>query len=123
MFVDVEVLITFPPAIAVPLDSVLDSGLRKTVFVSRGEAYFEPREVETGWSFGGQVEIVSGLAPGERIVTAGNFLLDSETRMKLSAGLAAKLVKDPVCGMDLDASQAKHHGDFGGRHYYFCSSQ
>jgi multidrug efflux pump subunit AcrA (membrane-fusion protein) len=82
MFVDVDVAITLPPTIAVPVDAVLDSGLKKTVFVESATGVFEPREVETGWRLGGRVEIVRGLAAGERIVVSGRFLLDSETRMR-----------------------------------------
>jgi Cu(I)/Ag(I) efflux system membrane fusion protein len=82
MFVDVELPFAFAPTIAVPVDSVLDSGLKKTVFVERGEGVFEPRQVETGWRFGDRVEIVKGLTPGERIVVSGTFFLDSESRMK-----------------------------------------
>ena len=83
MFVDVELPITLPPAITVPVDAVLDSGLKKTVFVDRGEGIFEPRPVQTGWRLGDRVEIVKGLAPGERIVVSGTFLLDSESRMSI----------------------------------------
>jgi multidrug efflux pump subunit AcrA (membrane-fusion protein) len=50
MFVDVEFPINLPPAITVPADAVLDSGLKKTVFVDRGNGFFEPRRVETGRS-------------------------------------------------------------------------
>jgi Cu(I)/Ag(I) efflux system membrane fusion protein len=82
MFVDVDLAITLPPTIAVPVDAVLDSGLKKTVFVERANGVFEPREIETGWRFGGRVEVVKGLAAGERIVASGTFLLDSETRMR-----------------------------------------
>jgi membrane fusion protein, copper/silver efflux system len=82
MFVDVEVAVALPPAIVVPADAVVDSGLRKTVFVEVGDGVFEPRRVETGWRQGDAVEIVEGLAPGERVVTSGMFLLDSESRMK-----------------------------------------
>ena len=82
MFVDVELLITFPPTIAVPVDAVIDSGLKKTVFVERGDGVFEARLVETGWHFGDSVQIVKGLTPGERFVASGTFLLDSESRMK-----------------------------------------
>ena len=91
MFVDVGFLVTLPPAITVPVDAVLDSGNRKIVFVALGEGYFAPREVATGWRFDDRVEIVKGLAPGEQIVISGNFLLDSESRMKLAvAGLMAQ---------------------------------
>lgn len=82
MFVDVDLLIPLPPTIAVPVDAVLDSGRKKTVFVERGDGVFEPREVETGWRFGERVEIVRGLRAGDRIVVSGRFLLDSESRMR-----------------------------------------
>ena len=82
MFVDVELPISLPPAITVPADAVLDSGLKKTVFVDHGNGFFEPREVETGWRIGNRVEIVKGLKPGEQIVISGNFLIDSESRLE-----------------------------------------
>jgi membrane fusion protein, copper/silver efflux system len=84
MFVDVEFQASLPAAIAVPVDAVIDSGLHKTVYVETADGSFVPRQVETGWRLGDNVEIVSGLAPGERIVAAGNFLLDSESRMRLA---------------------------------------
>jgi Cu(I)/Ag(I) efflux system membrane fusion protein len=82
MFVDVAFELAFPPAVVVPADAVLDSGLKKTVFVELGNGVFEPRTVETGWRMGDRVEIVTGLTSGERIVVAGNFFIDSESRMK-----------------------------------------
>ena len=85
MFVDVQLAITLPTSVSVPVDAVLDSGLHKTVFVDRGEGNFEPRVVETGWRFDERVQIVSGLEAGERIVTSSNFLLDSETRLRQAA--------------------------------------
>ena len=127
MFVDVEFLISLAPAITVPVDAVLDSGLRKTVFVDVGNGFFEPRSVETGWRFGGRVEIVQGIMPGERVVVSGNFLVDSESRMKLAAaGLSGGLVKDPACGMEVYAGKANKEvlrSDFQGKTYYFCSKE
>lgn len=84
MFVDVEFQASLPAAIAVPVDAVIDSGLRKTVYVETSDGSFVPRQVETGWRLGDTIEITSGLTAGEHIVTAGNFLLDSESRMRLS---------------------------------------
>jgi hypothetical protein len=52
MFVDVDLPITLPPAIAVPVEAVLDSGREKIVFVERGTGVFEARVVRTGWRFG-----------------------------------------------------------------------
>jgi RND family efflux transporter MFP subunit len=93
MFVDVALAIALPPSVAVPVDAVLDSGLKKTVFVDRGEGNFEPRQVETGWRFDDRVQIVRGLDAGERIVTSANFFLDSETRMQQAAAAKPEMVK------------------------------
>jgi Cu(I)/Ag(I) efflux system membrane fusion protein len=126
MFVDVEFRVSFPSVLAVPADAVVDSGRRKTVFVDRGEGYFEPRSIETGWRLGGQVEVVNGLMAGEHIVIAGTFLIDSESRMKMAAAGVDLAVseRDPVCGMNVDANKAKAAGrviQYQGSAYYFCS--
>ena len=90
MFVDVEFQIPLPSAMTVPTSAVLDSGRKQTVFVALGDGFFEPRTVTTGWRSGDRVEIVEGLQPGEQIVISGNFLIDSESRMRLAAaGLSA----------------------------------
>jgi YHS domain-containing protein len=125
MFVDVEFPVTLPAALTVPADAVLDSGLRKMVFVDRGNGYFEPRKVETGWRFGDRIEITKGLMPGERIVVSGTFLIDSESRMKAAAaGIYGESSNDPVCGMYVDEGKAKASGKTGSyskKTYYFCS--
>ena len=127
MFMDVEMPITLPPAITVFADAVLDSGLRKTVFVDRGDGFFEPREVETGWRFGNRVEIVKGLKPGERIVVSGNFMIDSESRLELAAaGMYGTMSKDPVCGVDVSINKAEKTGrksTYKGKTYYFSSDE
>jgi multidrug efflux pump subunit AcrA (membrane-fusion protein) len=82
MFVDVEFPVAVPPALVVPADAIVDSGLRKTVFVDHGNGSFEPRLVETGSRMGDDVEVTKGLAAGERIVISGTFFIDSESRMK-----------------------------------------
>jgi membrane fusion protein, copper/silver efflux system len=82
MFVDVEFPVDLPATLVVPADAIVDSGLRKTVFVDCGNGSFEPRLVETGWRVGDEVEVTKGLMPGERIVISGTFFIDSESRMK-----------------------------------------
>jgi Cu(I)/Ag(I) efflux system membrane fusion protein len=125
MYVDVEFAVEVPPALSVPLDAVLDAGTRKTVFVDRGNGIFEPREVKTGWRFGDRVEVTEGLMEGERIVISGNFLIDSESRMKLAAsGYYGDVAKDPVCRMYVDTERAAVAGlkrEHGAKAYYFCS--
>ncbi len=125
MFVDVEFLIEFPPAVTVSADAVLDTGMKKSVFVDLGNGRFEPRTVETGWRFGDQVEILGGLMPGERIVVSGNFLIDSESRMKLAAsGLYGAVALDPVCRTDIEVEKASMAGltkEYNGKVFHFCS--
>jgi membrane fusion protein, copper/silver efflux system len=127
MFVNVELPVSSPPAIVVPNDAVLDSGLKKTIFVDRGNGFFEPREVATGRLLGERVEIIRGLTPGERIVISGNFLMDSEARLQLaSAGITGKIGSDPVCRMNLDEDQARTAGnyrEYHGRTFFFCSPE
>ncbi len=67
--------------IVVPREAVLDRGLRQIVFVDAGEGRLEPREVTAGFSSGGLVAILRGLKGGERVVTSGHFLIDSESRL------------------------------------------
>ena len=126
MFVNVALPIDFPPTIIVPADAVLDSGLRKTVFVDRGNGFFEPRAVETGWRSGEEIQICGGLMPEERIVVSGNFLLDSESRMKQAAAVVhGATATDPVCGMEVEeltARTAKLTTDHDENTYYFCGS-
>ena len=82
MFVDVELPMDLPAGLLVPADAIVDSGLRKTVFVDRGNGCFEPRQVQTGGRIGDEVEVTRGLSAGERIAISGTFFVDSESRMK-----------------------------------------
>jgi membrane fusion protein, copper/silver efflux system len=127
MFVDVQFDIELPPSLAVPAEAIVDSGLRKTIFVDRGHGYFEPRSVETGWRIADQVEISKGLMAGERIVISGTFLIDSESRMKAaSRGIFGQAARDPICGMEVDEKRAAAAGrssEYQGANYYFCADE
>lgn len=85
MFVDVDFSVARSARMTVPAEAVLDTGLKKTVFVDRGNGYIEPRQVETGERIGDRIEITKGLTASERIVISGNFLIDSESQLKSSA--------------------------------------
>ena len=86
MYGEVELQTGGQRSLVVPEGAVLNSGDRQTVFVDRGNGQFEPRPVTIGTQSDGRIEILSGLAAGERIVTSGNFLIDSESRLKAAAG-------------------------------------
>jgi membrane fusion protein, copper/silver efflux system len=85
MYADVEFVVGIPSRLTVPADAVLNAGERQTVFIDRGNGYFEPRQVKTGEREGDRIQIISGLSGGERVVTSGNFLIDSESQMKAAA--------------------------------------
>ena len=148
MFVNVELPVRVPPGLTVPLDALIDSGREQRVFVERSKGMFEPRQVETGRRLSDRVEIVRGLAEGERVVAAGTFLVDSESRLRSNVqappkqqqhdkvtpqpgsrpGLAvhASQVKDAACGMMIDPAKAVAAGNTlhrDGATYYFCSER
>lgn len=86
MFVDVTFQTAGTKMLSVPTEAVLDAGNTQTVFVDRGNGFFEPRRVEAGRRFGDRVEILRGLSPDERIVVSGAFLLNSESQLKSAMG-------------------------------------
>lgn len=70
-------------AVVVPREAVIDKGDSQLAFVSLGGGKFEPRNVQMGpMGDGGLVQIVSGLSAGEQVATSGQFLLDSESRLR-----------------------------------------
>jgi membrane fusion protein, copper/silver efflux system len=143
MLVGVELPVRLPPAVTVPVDALVDSGAHARVYVERSEGIFEPREVETGWRNGDEVEIRQGVQPGERVVVAATFLVDSESRLKTPASespersthrparmpdqiAAVKTAKDPSCGKPVDPVKAAASGNtlaYRGTTYYFCSAK
>jgi Cu(I)/Ag(I) efflux system membrane fusion protein len=146
MLVDVELSVRLPAGITVPVDALVDTGVQTRVYVEHGEGVFEPREVETGWRNGEKVEIRKGVQPGERVVVAATFLVDSESRLQslesatapaprrttdgpsgASGHLAtAKTVLDPSCGVPVDPAKAVASGNTVsnlGKTYYFCSQK
>ena len=72
--------------LTVPRDAVVDTGRQQHVFVLVGDR-FEPRPVTLGVQLADRIEIRSGLTAGERIVSAGVFLLDSESRLRATGGM------------------------------------
>ena len=69
--------------LVIPSEAVIRSGERNLVFVTRPNDKFTPRDVTLGLPVdGGKIQILTGLAPGETVVTSGQFLLDSESKLK-----------------------------------------
>ena len=71
--------------LTIPNDSVVISGNEAITFVRRESNQFEPRNLTLGRAVGDRYEVLSGLTEGEEVVTAANFLIDSESRLQAVA--------------------------------------
>ena len=81
MFVNADIQVPLGESVVVPESSLLDTGSRKVVFVAQNEDTFVKRDVVAGQTADGYVQILSGLQPGETVVTAATFLIDSQTKL------------------------------------------
>jgi Cu(I)/Ag(I) efflux system membrane fusion protein len=99
MYTNVEITIDAGKKLAVPDEAVLDSGLRKIVFLDKGDGRFAPAEVKLGGKYDGFYEVLDGLSAGEKILASAGFLLDSESRLSEAMGAMA--------GMDMGDTQKK----------------
>jgi RND family efflux transporter MFP subunit len=100
MYANVELKIDYGKHVVVPQEAVMDSGAEQTVFVALDGGYFAPRKVQLGAKVDNKFIVLAGLKPGERIVTSGNFLIDSESKLKSAAGAMG------MPGMDHGSSKA-----------------
>jgi len=74
----------------------VDSGREQIVFVALGDGVFEPRRVTVGRRLESKVQILSGLAAGQRVASGATFLFDSESR--LDATIERLLPQPPASG-------------------------
>ena len=82
MFGTVHLDLPATTGIVVPTEAVVDTGETHYLFVSQPGGHFEPRMVQIGARLKDRVEVLSGVAEGETVVTTGNFLVDSESRLR-----------------------------------------
>jgi Cu(I)/Ag(I) efflux system membrane fusion protein len=72
--------------LVVPAEAVIRTGTRAVAFVRRDERTFEPRELKLGADLGELLEVTEGLSEGEQVVASGQFLVDSEARLRSVLG-------------------------------------
>jgi Cu(I)/Ag(I) efflux system membrane fusion protein len=82
MYANVHIRAERGERLLVPQSAVLYAGERSFVFRALGDGRFRPQPVEVGLRSGEDVEILSGLEPGDEIVTSGTFLVASESRLR-----------------------------------------
>lgn len=82
MFSNIRLHANLGDQLVVPRDSVLNTGTEQYVFLDLGQGYVEPRLVEVGPEAGENYAIRKGLKAGDRVITAANFIIDAESRLK-----------------------------------------
>jgi membrane fusion protein, copper/silver efflux system len=94
MFADVVLTSGLGRGLVAPADALLRTGQRTLVFVDHGDGRLEPREVQVGPKVAQGVQVLAGISEGEAVVTAANFLLDSESSLR--AAMATLAVGTPA---------------------------
>jgi Cu(I)/Ag(I) efflux system membrane fusion protein len=84
--------------VIVPTEAVIATGKRSVVIVAEGDGKFTPVDVEPGAESEGDTEIRRGLQAGQKVVTSGQFLIDSEASLRGTARRmgSAKAAPDPA---------------------------
>jgi membrane fusion protein, copper/silver efflux system len=95
--------------LTVPAEAVVDTGETRYLFVSKAGGRFEPRRVTVGAHLKDKVEILSGVAEGETVVTTGNFLIDSESRLRSAiegqSATEGAAAQSSICNTEFDAQK------------------
>lgn len=127
MYGDVLVNVDRGSKVAIPEQAVLDSGMRTLVFVVRGEGLFEPRAVKLGPKVGSYYEVREGVTQGDVVVTSGNFLIDSESKLMAATNMMgalgmggirmeqAQMGEMDMGGMEMGASRAQETESAGAK--------
>lgn len=96
--------------VTVPLSAVIDSGTRQIVLLQKAAGRFEPREVKLGARSDEYVEVREGIAEGDVVVVAANFLIDAESNLKAAlGGFAAAAGSAPATVAKVDKGAVGHH--------------
>ena len=118
MFVNVMLKVPMGKQLVIPASGVLQSGTRQIIFVSRGDGYIEPREVQLGARAGDGFIVLKGVKEGEEIVTSANFLIDSESQLQAALGSfvppppgagAAGAINAPQANVELTTDPSPPH--------------
>ena len=108
MYGSVSLALPAKTGLMVPAEAIVDTGEMHYLFVAHQGGHFEPRQVQLGTQMGDTVEILGGVAEGETIVTTGNFLIDSESRLRAAiegqTSPASKAGEDS-CAKQFDAQK------------------
>jgi Cu(I)/Ag(I) efflux system membrane fusion protein len=82
MLAEVTLNVDLGEHLAVATEAIIYTGMRRLVFVDKGEGRLRPVEIQTGPQSGDWTIVESGISEGERVVTSGAFLLAAESRIR-----------------------------------------
>jgi Cu(I)/Ag(I) efflux system membrane fusion protein len=97
MFVNASIRVPLESTIVVPLSAVIDTGKRQVVWVESSPGMFEPRDVQVGQKNSDNIQILSGINPGDKVAVSGAYLIDSESQLKGNSS-----EPDNMPGMQMD---------------------
>jgi Cu(I)/Ag(I) efflux system membrane fusion protein len=117
-----RVIVETPAVLAAPRSAILDRGAGPVAYVDRGDHHYEQRSLKTGRRGDGLVEILSGLADGDRVVTNGALILDAQAQLaneaRSSRAPAAPTAPDPshvaLAAAAIDSAAALGVDDYAG---------
>ncbi len=90
----------------IPAEAVIRTGQRSIVMVDTGKTGFVPAEIKAGQEADGMVEVLDGLRAGQKVVTSGQFLIDSEASLR---GTTERMAA-PAAASALAAAATEHEG-------------
>jgi RND family efflux transporter MFP subunit len=98
MYVNVAIAVRLGRQMVIPASAVLQTGTRAIAFVDHGNGNLEPRTIETGTQIDDSMMILSGLKPGEKVVSSANFLVDSEAQLQAAVSAYSPTAPQPAAG-------------------------
>jgi Cu(I)/Ag(I) efflux system membrane fusion protein len=105
MFAQVSLAPERREALLVPSEAIIRTGERTLVMIALAKGGYRPAEVRIGREANGQTEVLQGLAAGEKVITSGQFLLDSEA--SLTGINIRKIDEVPQMGSSTAKSEAQ----------------
>jgi Cu(I)/Ag(I) efflux system membrane fusion protein/cobalt-zinc-cadmium efflux system membrane fusion protein len=92
--------------LVIPASGALQAGTREIAFIDHGQGNLEPRFIQTGPQIDDSVVVLSGLQPGDRIVSSANFLVDSEAQLQSAMSSFSPLPQPAAAGSGTPAAQS-----------------
>jgi Cu(I)/Ag(I) efflux system membrane fusion protein len=111
MLLRLQVMGASSTRLVVPSEAVIRTGKRAVVIVRKADGAFEPRDVSLGADQGDDTEVVSGLNEGDQVVASGQFLIDSEARLRSVLGNMAAPAAVPTAGASTPAVVMIHKAE------------